>query len=238
MVKYYENSIIFQFNWTQVAYGFWQRYPNPNSTHVLTEDTVSRKVKNGILYTTRLLTKTNRVPKWGERFINKNSVKIIEESMVDPKTKTLTTYTRNLGYTKVMSITEKVVYKVCEENPNWTVAKRSAWIDSQVFGFSRAIQAFGLDRFKKNCTSMYNGFNYVLAHMFPHTAQYMNPTLSQMGFAHLVDEGVGTKTSLAEDIQHSLQGKAEKVKDAAKKATDLAKKKAGTVYAAYQPEQS
>lgn len=81
---------------------------------------------------------------------------------------------------------EKVVYKVCEENPNWTVAKRSAWIDSQVFGFSRAIQAFGLDRFKKNCTLMYNGFNYVLAHMFPQTAQYMNPSLSQMGFAHLV----------------------------------------------------
>ncbi|XP_076302868.1 protein preli-like [Lasioglossum baleicum] len=238
MVKYYENSIIFQFNWNQVANGFWQRYPNPNSTHVLTEDTVSRKVKNGILYTTRLLTKTNRVPKWGERFINKNTVKIIEESAVDPKTKTLTTYTRNLGYTKVMSITEKVVYKVYEENPNWTVAKRSAWIDSQVFGFSRAIQAFGLDRFKKNCTLTYNGFNYVLAHMFPHTARYMNPTLSQMGFAHLVDEGIGAKTSLAEDIQHSLQGKAEKVKDAAKIAADLAKKKAGTVYAAYQPEQS
>ncbi|KOX79726.1 Protein preli-like [Melipona quadrifasciata] len=205
-------------------------------THVLTEDTISRKVKNGILHTTRLLTKTNRVPKWGERLISKNVVKIVEESTVDPKTKTLTTYTRNLGYTRVMSIVEKVVYKVCEENPNWTVAKRSAWIDSQVFGFSRAIQAFGLDRFKKNCTLMYNGFNYVLAHMFPHTAQYMNPSLSQMGFAHLVDEGI--KTSLAGDFQYSLQGKAEKVKDAAKKATDLAKKRAGTIYAAYQPEQS
>lgn len=30
MVKYYESSTIFQFNWNQVAYGFWQRYPNPN----------------------------------------------------------------------------------------------------------------------------------------------------------------------------------------------------------------
>ncbi|XP_050595261.1 PRELI domain-containing protein 1, mitochondrial isoform X1 [Bombus affinis] len=263
MVKYYESNTIFQFNWDQVARGFWQRYPNPNSTHVLTEDTVSRKVEDGMLHTTRLLTKTNRVPKWGERFISKSVVKIVEETIVDPKTKTLTTYTRNLGYTKVMVVVEKVVYKVCEENPNWTVAKRSAWIDSQVFGFGRAIQAFGLDRFKKNCTLMYNGFNYVLAHMFPHTAQYMNPTLSQMGFAHLVrttyiiqaskgknlylhvsfflfkvDEGAGARTSLAEDFQHSLQGRAEKVKDAAKKATDLAKKKAGTIYAAYQSEQS
>ena len=80
------------------------------------------------------------------------------------------------------SVIEKVVYKVSEENANWTVAKRSAWIDSSVFGFSRAIQAFGLDRFKKNCSKMTGGFNYVLAHMFPHTAQYMNPSLSQMGY--------------------------------------------------------
>lgn len=238
MVKQYENDTVFQFNWNQVAQGFWQRYPNPNSSHVLTEDTVLREVKNGVLYTKRLLTKTNRVPKWGERFVSKNIVKIVEESVVDPKTKTLTTYTRNLGYAKVMSIVEKVVYKVSEDNPNWTVAHRSAWIDSQVFGFSRAIQAFGLDRFKKNCNLMYTGFNYVLAHMFPHTAQYMNPSLAQMGFAHLLEEGFGGRSSLAEDFQQSLQGGAEKMKDAAKKATDLAKKKAVPLYAACQPQQS
>lgn len=72
------------------------------SSHVLTEDTISREVKNGKLYSKRLLTKTNRLPKWGERFISKNVVKIIEESIVDPEAKTLTTYTKNLGYTKVM----------------------------------------------------------------------------------------------------------------------------------------
>ncbi|XP_017889837.1 PRELI domain-containing protein 1, mitochondrial [Ceratina calcarata] len=238
MVKYYENKTIFQFNWNQVAQGFWQRYPNPNSTHVLTEDTVSRKIENGVLHTTRLLTKTNGLPKWGERFISINVVKIVEESIVDLKNKTLTTYTRNLGYDKVMSVVEKVVYRVCEENPNWTVARRWAWIDSQVFGFSLAIQAFGLERFKKNCTLMVNGFNYVLACMFPHTAQHMNPNLSQMGFAHLVDEVAGLRNILAEDFQQSLHGRAEKVKDAAKKATDLAKEKAGTIYAAYRSEQS
>ncbi|XP_043265714.1 PRELI domain-containing protein 1, mitochondrial [Colletes gigas] len=236
MVKRYENNITFQFSWNQVVQGFWQRYPNPHSLHVLSEDTVSREIKNGVLYTTRLLTKTNRLPKWGERFISKNIVKIVEESIMDPKTKTLTTYTRNLGYTKVMSIMEKVVYRVCDDNPNWTVAHRSAWIDSHVFGFSRAIQAFGLERLKKNYNLMYTGFNYVLAHMFPQTAQYMNPSLSQMGFIHRLDEGI--RSTLAEDFQHSFQGKAEKVKDAAKKATDLAKKKAGPLYVACQPQQS
>ncbi|XP_011312089.1 protein preli-like [Fopius arisanus] len=239
MVKYHENSTTFQFDWSQVAQGFWKRYPNPHSSHVLTEDTISREVKDGKLYTKRLLTKTNRVPKWGERFISKNVVKIVEETVVDPEEKTLTSYTRNLGYTKVMSVIEKVVYKVSDENRGWTVAHRSAWIDSSVYGFRSAIQAFGLDRFKKNCMRMSGGFNYVLAHMFPSTAQHMSPTLAQMGFANYDDEPSMTKfTHAAEDLQHSLHDKAEKVKDAAKKATDLAKKKAGPMYVACQPNQS
>lgn len=72
------------------------------STHVLSEDTVYRQIRDGKLYSRRLLTKTNKVPKWGERFISSRIVKIMEESVVDPKNKTLTTYTRNLGYQSVM----------------------------------------------------------------------------------------------------------------------------------------
>lgn len=136
---------------------------------------------------------------------------------------------------------EKVVYQISEENPKWTVAKRSAWIDSQVFGFSRAIQAFGLDRFKKNCATMSEGFNYVLANMFPHTAQLINPNLSQTSFSMQAGHNNtddGAKSSITGDLQQSLQGKAEKMKDAAKKATDLAKQKAGPLYAACQSNQS
>lgn len=69
---------------------------------MLSEDTVDRYVKDGKLYSKRLLTKTNHVPKWGERFYNSKSVKIIEESVCDPEKKTLTTYTRNIAFTKVM----------------------------------------------------------------------------------------------------------------------------------------
>ena len=35
---------------------------------------------------------------------------------------------------------------------------------------------------------MSNGFNYVLAHMFPSTAKFMNPNLSQMGFSEKVNK--------------------------------------------------
>lgn len=42
---------------------------NVFSQHVLSEDVVSRELREGKLHTKRLLTKTNRVPKWGERFL-------------------------------------------------------------------------------------------------------------------------------------------------------------------------
>lgn len=80
----------------------------PHSSHVLSEDTVSREIRNGKLHSKRLLTKTNRVPKWGERFFKAKSVNIVEESVVDPKERTLVTYTRNIGFNKIMVRTGRV----------------------------------------------------------------------------------------------------------------------------------
>lgn len=51
---------------------------------------------------------------------------------------------------------EKVVYTA--DVPGKTVASRSAWIDSQVFGFATAIRAFGCERFKKNCQKSVSWF--------------------------------------------------------------------------------
>lgn len=209
MAKYYETSAVFNFTWDQVAQAFWQRYPNPHSGHVLSEDTLAREVKNGKLHSKRLLTKTNRVPKWGERFFNAQPVKIVEESIVDPKNKTLTTYTRNIAFQKVMSVTEKVIYTFSDEHPGKTIAIRSAWVDSQVYGFSRAIRAFGVERFKKNCHKMVSGFNHVLYAMFP-----MHP-----GNLHTAD--------------HHIMAKATKIKEAAKNASEHVKAQAEQIYQSY-----
>ncbi|KAL1516384.1 hypothetical protein ABEB36_000303 [Hypothenemus hampei] len=211
-MRFFESSNIFNYSWEQVVQGFWRRYPNPNSNHVLSEDTVIREVQAGKLISKRLLSKTNNIPNWAKRFINTTYVYIVEESIVDAKNKILVTYTRNLGFTKVMSVTEKVIYKQSDENPMKTVATRYAWIDSQVRGFSKAICAFGYDRFKKNAHKMVGGFNFVLQNMYPN--QQVIPT------AH-----TNIKT-------------ANKLKDAAKNASELAKSRAAPIYASLHPNQS
>jgi len=72
----------------------------------LTEDTVERQVlQGGKLRSVRFLTKTGAgLPRWAENFVPHKLVAIIEESIVDPRKKTLTTYTRNIGYSKIIVI--------------------------------------------------------------------------------------------------------------------------------------
>lgn len=104
MAKHYESQTVFNYNLEQVLQGFWRRYPNPYSLHVLSEDTVEREIRaDGKLYSKRLITKTNKLPKWAERvFSHVKQVCVVEESVVDMESKTLTTYTRNIGLNKIM----------------------------------------------------------------------------------------------------------------------------------------
>lgn len=118
------------------------------------------------------------------------------------------------------NVVEKVVYSASDSNSALTVAERSVWVESKMFGLSRAIEAFGIERFRKNCGKAVNGFNYVLNNMFPKPAPLQ------------VSEDTATFTP-------TVSGK-EKLMGAAKKATHLAKTKAETIYASasYQPSQT
>lgn len=76
------------------------------SKHVLTEDIVHREVTpDQKLLSRRLLTKTNRMPRWAERLFPANvahSVYILEDSIVDPQNQTMTTFTWNINHARLM----------------------------------------------------------------------------------------------------------------------------------------
>ncbi|KAG9344145.1 hypothetical protein JZ751_012627 [Albula glossodonta] len=148
MGKYFVNEVDVKSTWDQVFSAFWQRYPNPFSTHVLTEDVVFREVtKDHRLLTRRLLTKTNRLPRWAERFFPTNlsrSVYIVEDSI---------------------TVEERCVFQENQDRPAWTRLKREAWILSTVYGFSRPIQEFGLARFKSNQMKAMKGLELALSNL-------------------------------------------------------------------------
>ncbi|KPP66025.1 PRELI domain-containing protein 1, mitochondrial-like [Scleropages formosus] len=192
-MKYFFNETEIRSVWDHVVSAFWQRYPNPFSNHVLTEDVIFREVTaDHRLLTRRLLTKTNRLPRWAERFFPSNlsrSVYIVEDSIVDPAQRNLTIFTWNLNHTTLMVLTasafllspcpphmpllslvwqtveERCVFRESQQQPGCTQLKREAWIFSRVYGFSRPIQEFGLARFKKNQVKAMKGLEYALANL-------------------------------------------------------------------------
>lgn len=76
------------------------------STHVLTEDVVFREVtSDNCLLSRRLLTKTNRLPRWAECIFPANlsrSVYVIEDSVIDLDNRRFTTLTWNVNHAKLM----------------------------------------------------------------------------------------------------------------------------------------
>ncbi|XP_066575895.1 PRELI domain containing 1b isoform X2 [Amia ocellicauda] len=169
MVKYFFSETEIKSAWDQVFTAFWQRYPNPFSKHVLTEDVIYRELTtDNTLVTRRLLIKTNRLPRWAERFFPSNlarCVYIMEDSVVDPRSRTLTTFTCNINHATLMVVKEQCVYSQDQERPTCTHLTREAWISSGVFGFSRAIQEFGLARFKSNQVKAMKGLEYALSNL-------------------------------------------------------------------------
>ncbi|KAL4648768.1 PRELI domain-containing protein 1, mitochondrial [Arapaima gigas] len=169
MVKHFMCCSVLKNSWDQVSTAFWQRYPNPYSNHVLTEDIVFREVTlDNCLISRRLLTKTSRMPRWAEKYFPAHmgrSAYIVEDSIVEPRSQTMTTVTWNISHARLMSVVERCVYRVNPENSGWTEIKREAWISSNLYGLSRAVQEFGLARFKASVTRTMKGFEYILAKM-------------------------------------------------------------------------
>ena len=134
---------------------------------MLSEDTLHRRlISSNVLYTRRFLTKTNKIPTWGEWFVPaslKRVVPLIEESYVDREAETVVTYTRNVGLSRFMTAVEKVVYRKHPDDPETkTIAEKEAWIESGLVGIRSAVKNFGIERFKSNCQKATEGFNFIL----------------------------------------------------------------------------
>jgi len=166
MVKEFNGTYKFPFNWNLVVSCFWVKYPNPFSKHVLSEDVFSRFITDkNVLITRKLLVKerTFHIPKWAEKFVHVSNVYVVEESHIDPAKGTLTSYTKNFSSNSLMTVVEKCVYSKDPNNPNMTLCSKQAHIYSPLlFGAGSAIEQFAVKRFKKNADKATLGLNWII----------------------------------------------------------------------------
>lgn len=149
----------------------------------MTEDVLSRKVDSeGKLLTRRLLSKTTKAPKWAEKvgLVQSTVCFIIEESIVDPMNKLLTTYTKNIGMKNICIVDEKAIYRTAEDH-KCTSMVRYARFESNMYGLSRPIQVFALERFKSSIHKAAVGFQIVLDCMYsPLLKNFDHKTIGQL----------------------------------------------------------
>jgi len=77
------------------------------------------------------------------------------------------------------------VYQPSQDNMEWTECRREAWVSSGVFGFAMALQAFGMERFKKNIKKSLKGYNYTLNRLYPASTADVHATAHSTGAVKL-----------------------------------------------------
>jgi len=164
-MKFNDTTNYIKHSFDELCLKFYNRYPNPHSTHVISEDTISRSVDgNNILRTVKLYHKRNGkdLPGWLQMLLPSPTAYLVEESLVDLNKKVITTYTKNISLTTLLDIDEKCIFTKCDSNYECTAVKRYAWMNSHFYGFASLLEGFGMSRYLSNINRMDAGFDYVL----------------------------------------------------------------------------
>ncbi|CAL8074063.1 unnamed protein product [Calicophoron daubneyi] len=121
------------FSWDFVVSLYWDKYPNPQSKHVLTEDVIERRLLPGWkLYTKRLMVKRSfgSIPGWLRRLIGGARELIVEESIVDMGSRRFEVVTRNVGtFTRYATILEYCLYSPSTSVSTDTTIFRALHVD-------------------------------------------------------------------------------------------------------------
>lgn len=174
MVLYFNNSHIFQYDFATVTLAYFNRYPNPYSTHVKSTDTVSKFIdSNGCLHQTKIIKKSGRLPNWVKPFLGKITTSwIIEKTVVDPSKMTMKTYCCNLDHTKVIRVEEfnEYIYdpKTNHTNSQVTVKFSSGLKQRFAGSIKNRIEIWSKDKFKDNLDNSRIGFKLVMATVKTH----------------------------------------------------------------------
>lgn len=120
-MKFFEINSTYDYSFPAVSLAFFLRYPNPYSRHVLTSDVIDRYVDPDTkrLHTTRLHLKKSKIPSALLKLLpkgiggseNSGQSFILEKTIVDVKEGWMTTESRNMEWTGILSVVERQLYE-------------------------------------------------------------------------------------------------------------------------------
>ncbi|CUM63517.1 uncharacterized protein PRCAT00001093001 [Priceomyces carsonii] len=162
MVRFFENSHLYDHDFKTASFAYLNRYPNPYASHVLSSDTLESYVdSDGCLRTTRLVVKTGRLPNFIKPFLGDNlNSWIIEKSLINPKTNKMLCYSANIDHRKFIKVEEYLKYT--GKHSLSTLVEWKVKFSSNFFGFKERIEHWGHRNFSSNMPNSREGLLYVM----------------------------------------------------------------------------
>ncbi|PAA52725.1 hypothetical protein BOX15_Mlig009362g5, partial [Macrostomum lignano] len=141
-MRVWERSHVFEHSWETVVEAAMNKYPNPMFNGVLSQDVVSRSVsKDGILRTHRLFGLlftgvVHRLTNLGFYRLFNSLIDLdvdvwygSEHTMVDPRARSYLLHSKNITFSRGITLEERLEYKPHPDNPTErTVLQQSARI--------------------------------------------------------------------------------------------------------------
>lgn len=174
MVLFHASNHVFQNDFYAVTSAIFNRYPNPYATHVLSIDTLSRKIDaNGNLLTTRLVRKKGKLPKWIEYIIGSRITEswMIEFSTVDPKQMILKSFKKNIDHVRILQVEEYTTYSYDAVNKNTVVNSKVKFTSGFHVGIRNKIENLSRNKFEASVKRSRLGMSLVMEKIEENTSK-------------------------------------------------------------------
>lgn len=164
MVLHFESVHTFDHDFATATTAYYNRYPNPYTKHVQSMDMLDCHVdSHGCLWTTRMMKKTGRLPKFIKPLLgNSLSSWVIEKSVINPETQTMWSYTANLDHRRFIKVEEYVKYRVVDGDNDKTTVKSKVIFSSNLFGLKQRVEQWSHNKFTQNIKNSRAGMMYVM----------------------------------------------------------------------------
>ncbi|KNC78045.1 hypothetical protein SARC_09510 [Sphaeroforma arctica JP610] len=160
------NSHVFGHEWSNITQANWQKYPNEHSPHINSVDIVERKVTGpGILDTVRLIGCKQQVPYLLRRLVGSadDEAYVYETSKVDVPNRTMKLVSRNVTFSKLVTVDETCTYTPNPIDESTTLFEQRVRITAiGVPGWIvNSVEAVMADNYKKTASKGRNALNEV-----------------------------------------------------------------------------
>lgn len=135
----------------------------------MSADTIFQEIRDNKLYTTRLIRKAGRLPRFIKPFLGKVAESwVVEYSIVDPGQQTMNTWSSNLEHRGILKVEEHTIYKASAHSKfSTTLADYHVLFSSNFdrWGIKDRIESWSLSKFRENIMKSRRGMSFVMENL-------------------------------------------------------------------------